>query len=81
MYKYKEAEYFTTYVDGVPHTRWENKTTVRDANGNIIKTYYFNDDSDEAAGGSTFQGHTSTGKEIISGQDNKENIIHGGAST
>lgn len=41
-----EARSRTVTVNGVPHTTWQNVTTIRDANGKILRTYS-NDDSDQ----------------------------------
>lgn len=41
---YTKSEWRTTVVDGKPVTRWTNVTTVKDASGKIIKTYYSTDD-------------------------------------
>ncbi|CAH1154080.1 unnamed protein product [Phaedon cochleariae] len=46
-YEYKEAKYFTAMVNGIPVTRWENKTTIRDSKGNILRTFYYNDNTNE----------------------------------
>ncbi|KAJ8967511.1 hypothetical protein NQ314_002826 [Rhamnusium bicolor] len=48
-----EARSYTNYINGIPHTTWHNITTVRDAKGNIIRTYS-NDNSKQASGNTGF---------------------------
>lgn len=44
-YVYTEAKLRTVWTNGVPHTTWENKTIVKDGQGNIIRTSYSNDNA------------------------------------
>ncbi|KAH1009329.1 hypothetical protein HUJ04_001698 [Dendroctonus ponderosae] len=42
---YRKSEWHTIVVDGKPQTVWTNVTTVKDASGKIIKTFYSTDNS------------------------------------
>ncbi|CAH1104262.1 unnamed protein product [Psylliodes chrysocephalus] len=49
-YEYTVSKYFITYENGEPVTKWENTTTIRDAQGNILRTLYYNDNTGSHSG-------------------------------
>lgn len=62
-----EARSHTVTINGVPHTTWENITTVRDANGKVIRTSSSNDNTNHYSttthqgGGGNFVGQGNSG--------------------
>ncbi|CAH2004735.1 unnamed protein product [Acanthoscelides obtectus] len=47
-----ESRLITTYRDGVPYSRWENRTTIKDAHGNVLRTFMNYDNTDYLHSGS-----------------------------
>ncbi|KAJ8912906.1 hypothetical protein NQ315_017236 [Exocentrus adspersus] len=66
-YVHTKSKSRTSWVDGVPHTTWENVTVVRDANGKILRTFYSNDNTAQFGGNagavSSAQGSIGTGRQ------------------
>nr|CAH7714873.1 unnamed protein product [Callosobruchus chinensis] len=42
-----ESRLITSYVNGVPVSRWQNRTIVKDAHGNILRTFFNYDNTDD----------------------------------
>ncbi|VEN53155.1 unnamed protein product, partial [Callosobruchus maculatus] len=42
-----ESRLITSYVNGVPVSKWQNRTIVKDAHGNILRTFFNYDNTDD----------------------------------
>ncbi|KAL1494758.1 hypothetical protein ABEB36_010304 [Hypothenemus hampei] len=77
---YTKSEWRTFIVDGREVTKWANVTTVKDANGKIIRTYYSSDDDQVAGSTNTDSFGQSSGThrkkpEIIYSSSGGSNVI------